>query len=128
MPNNPKITAALIKRLSDAWKEGAEGDSFAGQTLPQFLQKVKPSLDRRAEIESLEQQLTLARQNRNNSDDVSNEVCQAVVDGVKSHPSHGPNSALYKTMGYVPKNERKSGLVRPQHNQENQDTPSEKVA
>ena len=128
MPNNPKITAALIKRLSDAWKEGAEGDSFAGQTLPQFLLKVKPALDRRAEIESLEQQLTLARQNRNNSDDVSMEMCQTVMDKMKSHPSHGANSALYKTMGYVPKNERKSGLVRPKHNQENQDTPSEKVA
>ena len=128
MPNNQKLTAALIKRLSDAWKAGAEGDSFAGQTLAEFLRKVKPSLDRRAEIESSERQLTLARQERNNADEVSMEVCQAVVDGVKSHPSHGPNSALYKTMGYVPKNERKSGLVRPKHNQENQDTPSEKVA
>ena len=37
----------------------------------------------------------------------------AAVNGVRSHPEFGENSALYKAMDYVPKNERKSGLVRP---------------
>ena len=61
----------------------------------------------------MQQQLTVARQNRNNADEPTNDVCLAVVNGVRSHPEFGENSALYKTMGYVPKRERKSGLVRP---------------
>ena len=125
MPKSPKPTADLIKSVSDAWEEAAPNDQFAGLTRAQFLAKVKPSLDHRVEVESLDNQLTVSRQNRNNADEVSNETCLAVVNEVKSHPSHGENSALYKTMGYVPKNERKSGLVRPQSNQEK---PSEKVA
>ena len=52
-----------------------------------------------------------------------------VVDGVRSHPQFGGNSPLYKAMGCVPKHERKSGLVRPQSNQENnQDKPSDQAA
>ena len=61
----------------------------------------------------MQQQLTVARQNRNNADEPTNDVCLAVVNGVRSHPDYGENSALYKAMGYVPKRERKSGLVRP---------------
>ena len=74
---------------------------------------MKPSLDYRAEIETLERQLTAARRNRDLVDEASNTECQLVVNGIKSHRDYGENSALYKTMGYVPKDERRSGLVRP---------------
>jgi hypothetical protein len=30
-----------------------------------------------------------------------------------SDPNYGENSALYKAMGYIPKNERKRRFVRP---------------
>ena len=94
-------------------EEVASSAQLGGMTLAQFKVKVKPSLDYRAEIATLENQFTIARQNRNNADEVSNDVCLAVVNGVRSHPEFGENSALYKAMGYIPKNERKSGLVRP---------------
>ena len=74
---------------------------------------MKPSLDYRTEIETLERQLTAARRNRDLVDEASNTECQLVVNGIKSHRDYGENSALYKTMGYVPKDERRSGLVRP---------------
>ena len=113
MSNNPKETNDFINDVTKAWEEVAKDESFADMTLTQFKAKVKPSLDYRAEIATLENQLTVARQNRNNADEVSNDVCLAVVNGVRSHPEFGENSALYKAMGYIPKNERKSGLVRP---------------
>ena len=113
MVNNPKETAVFINVSTAAWEEVASSAQLGGMTLPQFKTKVKPSLDYRAEIATLENQLTIARQNRNNADEVSNDVCLAVVNGVRSHPEFGENSALYKAMGYIPKNERKSGLVRP---------------
>ena len=44
---------------------------------------------------------------------MSNEDALNIVNGVRSAPGFGENSALYKAMGYVPKNDRRSGLVRP---------------
>ena len=113
MVNNPKETAVFINVSTAAWEEVASSTQFGGLTLAQFKAKVKSSLDYRTEIATLENQLTVARQNRNNADEASNDVCLAVVNGVRSHPEFGENSALYKAMGYIPKNERKSGLVRP---------------
>jgi hypothetical protein len=117
MPNSPKQTNNFITDIADAWLEEAPTVKFAELTKAEFDNKVKDSLDYREEIDSLEIQLKLARQNRKNADVVSTEVCIAVVNGVRSNPNFGENSALYKAMGYVPKNERKSGLVRPSTNQ-----------
>ena len=113
MSNNPKETNDFINDVTKAWEEVAKDESFADMTLAQFKAKVKPSLDYRTEIETLERQLTAARRNRDLVDEASNTECQLVVNGIKSHREYGENSALYKTMGYVPKDERRSGLVRP---------------
>ena len=113
MPSNPKETGEFINDITEAWEEVASSTQFGGMTLAQFKVKVNPSLDYRTEVATLDNQLVVARQNRNNADEVSNDVCLAVVNGVRSHPDFGENSALYKAMGYIPKNERKSGLVRP---------------
>jgi hypothetical protein len=92
------------------------GVSSAGFTLAQFKTRVKPSFDTRTEVATLDTQLKAARQSRNNADVVSSENALNVVNGVRSAPGFGENSALYKAMGYVPKNERRSGLVRPSTN------------
>ena len=113
MSNNPKETNDFIEAVSKAWEETAKEAEFADMSLAQFKLKVKPSLDHRAEIASLERQLIAARYNRDLADVVSNEECLLVVGSVKTHREFGENSALYKTMGYVPKDERKNGLVRP---------------
>ena len=124
MSNNPKETNDFINDVAKAWEEVAKDESFADMTLAQFKAKVKPSLDYRAEIETLERQLTAARRNRDLVDEASNTECQLVVNGIKSHRDYGENSALYKTMGYVPKDERRSGLVRPS----NLEQPAAKAA
>lgn len=116
MPESPKTTETFLNDLLSAWGELAPTESFAGLTLAQFKVKVKPSLDLRAEIATLETQLSAARQSRHNADAVSNEAGLAVVNGVRCAPDQGENSALYKAMGYIPKNDRKSGLVRPVSN------------
>ena len=129
MPDSPKYAETFINEITKPWEELAPQAVFGDMTLAQFKTKVKASLDARAEIASLESQLTAARQDRSNADPVSVETCITVVNGVRSHPQFGENSPLYKAMGYVPKNERKSGLVRPQSNQENnQDKPSDQAA
>jgi len=98
--------------VANAWNEIEKDAEFADLTLAQFKAKVKPSLDYRAEIASLELQLKAARFKRDQADQASNAECLLVVNAVKGHREHGENSALYKAMGYVPRDERRNGLVR----------------
>lgn len=116
MPDSPKLTEQFLNDVINAWEDLAADESFAGMTLAQFKTKVKPSFDSRTEVTTLETQLKAARQTRTNADVVSNDAAFSVVNGVRSTPGFGENSALYKAMGYIPKNERKSGLVRPSSN------------
>lgn len=104
MADGPKLT------------ELAPTVQFAGLTLAQFEAKVKPSYDIRTEVSTLETQLKAARQSRRNADIISNDDAFNIVNGVRSAPGFGENSALYKAMGYIPKNDRRSGLVCPTTN------------
>lgn len=96
-----------------AWKELAPTAQFAGLTLTEFKAKVQPSSVTRTEVATLETQLKAASQPRKNADVVSNDDAFNVVSGVRGAPGFGENSALHKAMGYIPKHDRKSGLVRP---------------
>ena len=116
MSESPKIVEKFLDDVVSAWTELAPTALFAGLTLAQFEAKVKPSYDTRTEVATLETQLKAARQSRRNADDVSNDDALNIVNGVRSAPGFGENSALYKAMGYVPKNDRRSGLVRPATN------------
>ena len=116
MSESPKIVETFLDDVVSAWTELAPTALFAGLTLAQFEAKVKPSYDTRTEVATLETQLKATRQSRRNADEVSNEDALNIVNGVRSAPGFGENSALYKAMGYVPKNDRRSGLVRPATN------------
>ncbi len=116
MTESPKIIETFLNDVIAAWSELAPDAEFAGLTLAQFEAKVKPSYDARTEISTLETQLKAARQSRKNADGLSNQDALNIVNGVRSAPGFGENSALYRAMGYIPKNDRKSGLVRPDTN------------
>ena len=116
MSESPKATEKFLDEVVSAWTELAPTAQFAGLTLAQFEAKVKPSFDTRTEVSTLETQLKAARQSRKNADAVSNDDALNIVNGVRSAPGFGENSALYRAMGYIPKNDRKSGLVRPTAN------------
>jgi hypothetical protein len=81
-------------------------------TLAQFQAAVKPSFERRNDIAVIEGQFTSLINQRNDADKVSLEQCNLVVNAVKGDPAFGEDSALYETMGYVRKSERKTGLTR----------------
>ena len=116
MPINPKAISNHINAVIDGWEEHAADVSFGGLTLAQFKAKVKPSLDARATIETLERQLDGLRVDRDNADVVSGEVTDNVVNTVKGDPTFGENSALYASFGYIRKDDRKSGLTRAANN------------
>lgn len=109
---SPKDMQDKIEQVTQAWGDLAPDKSFAGFTLAEFKAKVQPSLLARAELETLDNQVSDAQTRRAASDDVSLKTIQLVVNAIKGDPTEGEDSALYQECGYVRKSERKSGLSR----------------
>ena len=112
MSTGPQNHEDIYTDILEPWEEKAPLAVFGGMTLSQFKDIIQPSVDARKKIKSLEIQTTTERVARNNADVVTLAGCHKAVNGVKSHPEFGENSPLYKAMGYVPTDERKTGLVR----------------
>ena len=128
MPSNPKTTGDHFNAVVGGWTEHAPDATFSGLTLAQFKAKVKPSLDARAEIETLNRQLDGFRVDRDNADVVSEEITANVVNSAKGDANYGENSALYASFGYIRKDDRKSGLTRAANNVVPHAQPELKVA
>jgi len=73
---------------------------------------VKPSLDARTTIESLDHQMTAAADQRDDADAVSMDTVKLVVAAVKGDPAETAKGELYEAMGFVRESEGKSGLTR----------------
>lgn len=110
--HSPKRVAEKLQKVVDAWETLRSTKSFAGMTLEQFKAKVQPSLDVRGQLTTLLSQLKDYRTQRHVSDHASLDLAQMVVNSVKGDPEEGETSGLYAAMGYVPKNQRRSGLTR----------------
>ena len=65
---------------------------------------------------------------RDNADVVSEEITSYVVNSVKGDASHGENSTLYASFGYIRKADRKSGLQRGANNVVPHASPELKIA
>lgn len=98
--------------MLNGWETLAPEKSFAGMTLSQFKAAAKPSLDARALLQDLEDQMRQAMADRDTADDTFETKAQQVVNGVLADPTEGPDSALYESFGYKRSSERKSGLTR----------------
>jgi hypothetical protein len=109
--NSPKLTLEKINKVITGWETLAPEKTFAGMTLSQYKARIQPSLDSRARIQTLEEQLQAEKDKRDQSDAESLRVTQMVVNGVLADPTEGPDSPLYAGMGYVRDSERKSGLT-----------------
>ena len=110
--HSPKRVAKKLQKIVDAWQTLRPTKTLAGMTLEQFKAKVQPSLDSRSQLTTLQGQTTDSRAQRRQSDSVSNDAMNLVVNAVKGDPDEGENGALYAAMGYIPKSARRSGLTR----------------
>ena len=110
--HNPKRVAEKLQKVIDAWSTLRPTKTLAGMTLEQFKAKVQPSQVAREQLVTVQSQAKDHRQLRHESDSASLELAQLVVNSVKGDPEEGETSGLYAAMGYVPKNERRSGLTR----------------
>ena len=96
-----------------AWDRKCPQKRFYSFTLEGFKGRAKPYLDALAEIASLEAQLAHAVSKRDAEARLLLPDLQGVVNAVKGDREEGgENGELYAAMGYVPKDERATGLVR----------------
>ena len=122
----PKRRTALI----NAWREFAADESFAGMTLAEFEAQTLPVVTIRTEIEQTLAKLAGQRRVRNALDAEVQTKILAVVNTVLGAPGHGPDSPMYRAIGYVAKSERASGLTRAnaKSGEEGSVSPSEPVS
>ena len=110
MPNNDaKKNGEKLALVTKAWEDLRPAKSFAGMTLAQFKAKIKPSLDARDAIGTVENQLIAANDQRDIADLESMKQVALVVNAVKGDITEGEDGELYEAMGYVRKSERKTG-------------------
>ena len=101
-----------VIEVIDAWANLRPHKSFFGLTLDGFRLKAKSYLDARAEIAELDKQSRHAASKRDQAAPELLLILQGVVAAVCGDHEETQNGQLYAAMGYVPKNQRSSGLVR----------------
>lgn len=109
MAGNPKMNGEKLAAVLKAWQDLRPAKTFADMTLAQFKAVVQPSLDARAQIDTLNNQLVAAADQRDDADVESMKQILLVVNAVKGDPEEGEDGELYEAMGYVRKSERRSG-------------------
>lgn len=112
MKTTPKVIGDQITNLISNWTTLAKDASLGGSTLPDFQALVQPSLDARNAIAGLESELKEQMQERDAADAKSHDEYQRIVNAIRADKKFGPNSGLYKALGYVPEEDRASGLHR----------------
>jgi hypothetical protein len=101
-----------VIEVKGAWKKLRRNKSFFGLTFEEFELKAKPYLDAIDEIADLDEQKAHAASKRDQAAPDLALVVQGVVAAVCGDPEETQNGELYAAMGYTPKNQRSSGLVR----------------
>ena len=94
------------------WKKQAPDAVFAGKTLADLEAALAASQESGENVSVLALARSAAQKTRDEEQSALNHLLVLVTHGVRSHPDHGEDSALYRSMGFVPKSERRSGLTR----------------
>ena len=101
-----------FNNVAGAWRLLAPDATLANMTLGKFEELTQASLIERNKVDQALRQHSAAIARREAADKKTRELLKRVVHAVQAHPTYGPNSDLFRTMGYVTDDERKSGLTR----------------
>ena len=112
MPESPGEFGDSLNKALDAWRRLRPTKKFANLTLDEFRIKVKASLDTRAHIKTLQDQLDAEQTRRATADVETGKWLEFVVNSVKGDPEEGEDGELYEGFGYIRKSNRKTGLTR----------------
>jgi hypothetical protein len=109
---NPSRSYRKIRDILTAWENLAPDDEFSGMSLDRFREAMRPAIEVRERIAMLEIQRAALLQERLRVDETCLRMALCVVHSVRGTPAHGPNSALYAAMGYIPDSANKRGRPR----------------
>jgi len=102
-----------ISNLTTAWEEVAPELVLAGMTLQEFKAATAPTLTTRENNRQLRALLLAGVNAKRTADRRSRKVANQIVAAVKADGNLGPDSALYRAMGFIPNSERKSPKQNP---------------
>ena len=94
------------------WEAVAPGETLAGMTLGEFKAATERVVAERETLKRLRGDVTGAIARRNAADQDAKKAINRVIYGVKASPRFGPDSDLYRQLGYVTDLERQSATKR----------------
>ena len=98
--------------VAKEWAAVAADESLAGMTLEQFKASTQSAITEREELDQLRGAVSGAIVRRKVEDQKVRKLTNRVINGIKASPRFGPDSDLYRRLGYVTDIERSSGLKR----------------
>ena len=101
-----------IANFTKAWEEIAPEALFAGMTLAEFKTAMAKALNVRASNNALRLLLRAGVGSQRIEDSAARDVTDQIVEGVKANNLFGPNSPLYRAMGFIPKSECRTGKAK----------------
>ena len=109
--------------MAQEWEAVAPGVSLGGMTLEEFKAATAPVVAERANLKRLRGDVSGSIARRNIADQEAKKVINRVIAGVKASPNFGPDSDLYRQLGYVPDIERQRPTKR--GNTDNGESPGQ---
>ena len=96
-----------------SWRQYAPKAAFAGFTLEQFEAESTKPLEVRNRMRKARTTLAGLKMERDKADETYVQMLLAVANGIRADiRNFGPDSPLYRSLGYVPKSERKRPRLR----------------
>ena len=109
---SPKAVLERIMTLLRVWGTLRANRSFYGMTLEEFALRVKPSLDARAELDTIDEHRNATAVRRDVSDVDVMDLIQRIVNAIKADADEGEDGEVYAALGYVRKAHRTNGRRR----------------
>lgn len=92
-----------------SWAEYAQDRSFAGMTLAEFETKSEVPFAVRKELAAARTKANGLILEREKADDSLNEDLILIAHAIRAEKDFGEDCPLYRSLGFVPKSERKAG-------------------
>lgn len=95
-----------------SWQEFAPEVAFAGMTLAEFQTKAQSPVQARQALADARTKVSGLIMDRDKSDEEMNRNLLLIAHAIRANPAYGEDCAFYRSLGYIPKSERKTGRRR----------------
>lgn len=108
-----KYTNKTVSQRRDqflsSWREFAPDVTFAGLTLAQFEEESNKPLDVRKDMVDAKTKVKGLKLKRDKADEIQTGVFVQLAHAIRGHELYGEDCEFYRSLGFIPKSERKTG-------------------